>query len=143
LLPLLHGAIEADQIALTQPKLNLEIDTEGRRNWMFRREPKPTAAPESAASREDRFSFRAERIEIAGGAVGYRDQRNGKSLAAAAIEMTVTLPDGAGPADARGSADWNGETVRFVATAASLDNLQHGGRSPAIVSVDSEPLSFD
>lgn len=140
LLPLFRGAIEVDRIVLTQPKLNLEIDENGRRNWVFRT-PKPATEP--TARRKDRFSFRVGRIEISRGAVSYLDRRDGKIQAAAAIDMTVMLPHGVGPVDARGSADWDGETVRFVATAASLEALRHGGSTPAIVSVDSAPLSFD
>jgi AsmA protein len=143
LLPLFRGAIEADRIVVTQPQLNLEIDEDGRRNWVFRAPQSSATEPGPTASREDWFSVRAGRIEIDGGAVSYLDRRDGKIQAAAAIDMTVTLPHGAGPVDARGSADWDGETVRFVATAASLEALRHGASTPAIISVDSAPLSFD
>ena len=143
LLPLFRGAIEADRIVLTQPQLNLEIDEDGRRNWVFRAPKSSATEPGSAASREDWFSFRANRIEIAGGAVSYLDRRDGKIQTAAAIDMTVTPPHDAGPVDARGSADWDGETVRFVATAASLEALRHGASTPAIISVNSALLSFD
>lgn len=143
LLPLFRGAIEADRIVLRQPQLNLEIDEDGQRNWVFRAPKSSATEPGPAASREDWFSFRAGRIEIDGGAVSYLDRRDGRIQAAAGIDMTVTLPHGAGPVDARGSADWDGETVRFVATAASLEALRHGASTPAIISVDSAPLSFD
>jgi AsmA protein len=143
LMPLFRGEIEADRIVLTQPQLTLEIDEDGRRNWVLRSPKSSATVPTPAASREDWFSFRAGRVEIDNGAVSYLDRRDGKIQAATGIDMTVTLPHGAGPVDARGSADWDGETVRFVATAASLEALRHGGTTTAIVSVDSALLSFD
>ena len=35
LAPLLHGAVEIDELSLANPKLAFEIDKEGRRNWVF------------------------------------------------------------------------------------------------------------
>jgi AsmA protein len=140
-LPLLRGRIEANKVRLAAPKLNLEIDKEGRRNWVFRKPAPPDASANPAASTPG-VLFAAGHVTISDGAAGYLDRRRNRQQAVANIDLAGTFPMQDGPADLQGSAAWNGETVRFAFTAASLDGLwQHG--SEATIIVAAAPFNLD
>ena len=50
LLPLLHGAIEIDHFKLVSPAIDLEVDKEGKPNWIFSGPAKPAAPLPATAS---------------------------------------------------------------------------------------------
>ena len=93
--PLLSGALKVTEIRLVNPVINLEIDKNGRGNWLFEPQgaPPPAAGdqppPPSQTSSAD-FSFRD--VTLAGGVLTYRDQRDGTSQRVEAINANVKLP---------------------------------------------------
>ena len=72
-LPLLHGTIEIERLALTQPTVHLEVDKNGERNWIFRR---PPAIPSPAAAKPVKPpKFPSGNATVVDGAATYLDQR--------------------------------------------------------------------
>lgn len=71
LLKLLAGQLHFPEIALTEPRLSLEVDKEGKANWAFteKRDDKPAEFPKIGALAVDRGSAR------------YRDPRVNTDLA--------------------------------------------------------------
>jgi AsmA protein len=141
LLPLLRGAVEADNVELTSPKLNLEVDKEGRRNWAFHPAGKPAAAtaPGPGASP---YSFAVSRLQVFEGEASYLDQRDGRARTVRNIELAASQTTADGPADAKGSLSLNDEDVHFSVAVASLDGLRHGGAA-ASVSITSLPANIE
>lgn len=128
-LPLLHGAIEIERLALTQPTVHLEVDKNGERNWIFRR---PLAIPSPAATKPvTPPSFPSGNATVVDGAATYFDQRTNLRRTIGGIALTVSLPSAAGPLDAAGSALVNGDTVTIAASLASPATLRGGGASRA------------
>ena len=141
LLPLLRGRVEATAVKLTAPRLSLEIDADGRRNWLFRAAAKP--GPAGSGGGGDFFSLASAHLAVVDGRVSYLDRRGGRKWAVADIGLAMALPSRTGPLDARGSAAWNGDAVTFSLAAASPDNLRHGGSSAAALHLASAGASID
>jgi AsmA protein len=138
---LLHGELELDQIRLTAPKINFEIDKEGRRNWIFHRsQPGASATPGASSNTPLVVSGDAT---IIGGAASYFDQRKGRKQVATGLNLALSLPSPSGPLHAAGAAIWNGEAVRLALSLARSDILWEGGTSAAAVNIASQRAKFD
>ncbi|HKT20435.1 MAG TPA: AsmA family protein, partial [Stellaceae bacterium] len=149
LLPLLHGAVAVDQFKLVQPVIDLEVDKAGTPNWVFKPAAKPAkpsapAAPApQAASSGGVPQISLGDVSIVDGQASYLDQRTGEKRVLSDINMQLSLPDFAGPFNAKGSATWNGEKVTITAAVAKPGALQSGGTSPLEVALQSAPIKFD
>jgi AsmA protein len=146
---LLTGQPGIQRLTLFRPKIELKVDTQGRRSWDFAR-----AAPSSstlAASGEVRGHFLrvaapgapmtqapptgggnlASMLEKLGplnlalreGILHYADERSGTSHDLTQLNIDVVLDEGAGPLQANGSFMWRGETVTVAGDVASLRAL--------------------
>lgn len=148
LLPLLHGAIEIDQFKLVEPAIDLEVDRQGRPNWVFsapaQSAPRPAAAPTQPASGGGGIpAISLGDVSIVNGQASYLDQRSGEKRLLSAINMQLSLPNLAGPFNAKGGANWNGENVALTLTVARPGALQAGGASPIALAIASTPINFD
>jgi AsmA protein len=146
---LLTGQAGIQRLTLFRPKIELKVDTQGRRSWDFAR-----AAPSSsalAASGEERWhlmrvaapgaamtqaqptggSNLASMLEklaplnlaLREGSLHYADERSGTTHDLSALDIDVVLDEGAGPLQANGSFAWRGETVTVAGDVASLRAL--------------------
>jgi len=154
LLPLLRGAIEIAQFKLVQPAISLEVDKQGRPNWVFAAPAKPAAAapsgtaptpsaPQTGGSGGGLSALSLADVSIVDGEASYLDQRDGQKRVLSAINMHLSLPSAAGPFNANGSAVWNGEKVALTMTAAKPGALQSGGASPVSLSLAATPINFE
>ncbi len=150
LLPLLHGAVEIAQFKLVEPAINLEIDKQGRPNWVFATSAKPAAPAPSAPSTAQPASgggglssLSLGDVSIVNGQASYLDQRTGEKRVLSDINMELSLPSLAAPLNAKGSASWNGEKVALSANVARPGTLQTGGTSPVAISLTATPITFD
>ena len=122
ILPLLSGKVKVDSFVLVAPQIDLEVDAKGRPNWTF--EGKADAKPSNIEPVPDTtreggtgagvadISLGDVRIEA--GRLSYRDARTGVAHEISDIDMDISLADLASPLEARGSLDWNGETVALT-----------------------------
>lgn len=131
--PLLSGALKVSEIRLVNPVINLEIDKNGRGNWLFEPQgaPPPPGAgdqppPPSQTSSAD-FSFRD--VTLAGGVLTYRDQRDGTAQRVEAINANVKLPSLDEPLIFDGGLTWNKEAITIATTVANPRALSTGGKS--------------
>ena len=149
LFPLLHGAIEIAEFKLVEPAINLEIDKQGRPNWVFATAAKPApAAPATPATAPSSAggsisSLSLGDVSIANGQASYLDQRSGEKRGVSDINMQLSLPSLAEPFSAKGAATWNGEKVNLTLAVAKPGALPSGGASPVALSVASTPINFD
>jgi AsmA protein len=133
---LLHGVIELDQLRMTAPKINFEIDKEGRRNWIFHR-ARPTASTTPGASSSTPLVVSGDATVIDGTAI-YFDQRKGGKHVATGLNLALSLPSPSGPLHTAGVAVWNGETIRLALSLARPDILREGGTSAAALKITSK-----
>jgi AsmA protein len=147
--PLLSGALRVTEIKLVNPVINLEIDKQGRGNWLFEPQSKaPEATPAEGAPADKvpptstssaDFSFRD--VILSGGIVTYRDQRDGTAQRVEAINANVKLPSLDQPMEFDGGLTWNNEAIVIAATLANPRALSTGGKSALKAKVEGEVLN--
>lgn len=130
-LPLLRGTIKIDHVNAVRPKLSLEVDREGRRNWIVHRGA--ASAPTAAAGGGTRSSLAPGVVGIVDGETSYLDQRRGQKRAATAINIELSLPSFSAPAHADGSATVSGVLVRLALNVAAPGMLRDGAVSPVML----------
>jgi AsmA protein len=147
LLPLLHGAIAVDQFKLTAPAIALEVDKQGRPNWVFTPAPKPAAPPSAPAAQSGAGggvpTISLGDVSIVNGQASYLDQRSGEKRVLSDINVNLSLPSFAGPFDAKGSATWNGEKIALTLAVAKPEALQSGGTSALNLALQAAPITFN
>jgi AsmA protein len=153
-LPLLHGAVEVDKFVLTDPLIALEIDKQGRPNWVFAkagdkpaapaaRQQGAPAAPEAKGRNAALAELRLDDVRLVNGRVTYLDQRSGTKEEVGDINMKVALPGLDSPFTADGSAVWHAEKVSLTANLASLRAFEEGKPTNLALKVASRPLNFE
>ncbi|MEM7023559.1 MAG: AsmA family protein [Pseudomonadota bacterium] len=164
--PLLDGVLEIDRFVLVEPKIDLEVDAQGKPNWEFGApaEDKPEKPPEQPEARSDPKSepgsefggieqasggyvteIRLGDIRIENGSLSYKNAQDGASEQIDAINVTLQLPDLASSLQADGSLDYKGETITLQLNADQPAALLQGGASPVALTIETAPakISFD
>jgi AsmA protein len=157
LLPLLHGRIAIDRFVLDEPEIDLEIDKNGRPNWLFAvapggTPPNPAAtAPAGTAPPPARggsgnlarlSGFQLGKFKIEGGKITFRDARSGSVNQFDKLDVTIKLPDLNAPFNAEGEVVWAGETVTLTAKGEGFGKLLAGENAPFSVSLQAPEISF-
>jgi AsmA protein len=151
LFPLLHGAVEVERFKLVQPAITLEVDKEGRPNWVFKpttpaaTPAQPTApgtAPAGTADNSRISDVSLGEVSIVDGQASYLDQRNGEKRLLGDINMTLSLPSLNQPFKAKGAATWNGEKTTLTLDIERPGTLQNGGVSPVAITLAAAPINF-
>lgn len=113
LMPLLKGALEVESFVLEEPVIVLEIDKQGRANWVFDTRPAtPGTAPASGSSAAGApGDIRLGEVKLKDGRLTYIDARTGAKEELTAINATVELPDLDRPMKFDGGATWHGKPL--------------------------------
>jgi AsmA protein len=146
--PLLSGSLKVTEVKLVNPVINLEIEKNGRGNWLFEPQtpatpaagqPAPAQPAPSASTASADFSFRD--VTLSGGVLTYRDQRDGTSQRVEGINANVTLPSLDQAMTFDGGLTWNKEAIKVSATIANPRALSTGGKSALATKVSGEVLN--
>jgi AsmA protein len=127
-------------VRFVNPTINLEIDKQGRGNWLF--ETAQGATPAEAMAKPasgGEFSFRD--VEIKGGTLTYSDARSGTAQRIDGIDVSVKLPSLDEPMTVKGGLTWNKEAITVDTTIANPRALSGGGKSELNTKVDGDVLS--
>jgi AsmA protein len=141
LMPLLSGTLNVTQVRFVNPTINLEIDKQGRGNWLFEA-AKGEAAPTEGQAKPTaggNFSFRD--VEINGGTLTYADARTETAQRIDAIDVSVKLPSLDQPMTVQGGLTWNKEAIKVDAAIANPRALSNGGKSDLKTKIDGEVLN--
>jgi AsmA protein len=153
LLPLLHGAVEVDRFVLVEPTIALEIDKQGRPNWLLGAgtaaaapsaspaPPSAPAAPQGTLPREVSLGD----IRLVDGAVSFLDRRSGAHEEISGITLALAGHDLDSPLAADGSAQWRGQKLDLKVRLAQPRAALSGGASPLSLSLHAAQaaLTFD
>jgi len=146
LMPLISGEIKVTTLRLVDPVVALEIDRDGRANWIFDDGSVPqggtSSGTSSGGSARELPKISLPEAVISNGRISFRDARSGQTIELAALDLTAGLEGLDKPLSLEGSGLWNGKraTVNaFIDTpAAAMD-----GRTTAVrVSLVSDPANF-
>lgn len=152
--PLLSGQIAIDQFVLRDPVIVLEIDKQGRGNWVFANAPAAAPAPGApAAPAKPAASGEGARmpiselalgdIRVVNGTLSYVDQRTGQKQELTAVNMKLSLPSMDDPFSSDGSITWRGQAVKTTVTVAKPRAVMEGGTSDVTAKVASDPVNFE
>ncbi|MCL4765627.1 MAG: AsmA family protein [Hyphomicrobiaceae bacterium] len=134
--PLLRGRLEVEQLVLRRPELDLRIDAEGRRNWVFRRPGAASVGPSrgaggAAAGNELAMlqDLALGDVRIEDGAVRYLDEQRDVREEITGLDLRIGLASLTSPLEARGNLVLRDEKVDVSGRLDSLATLLAGSPS--------------
>ncbi|WP_419901699.1 AsmA family protein [Kiloniella sp.] len=148
LLPLISQEYVIDRFVLVNPVINLEVDKDGKPNWVFDVKPEAAksgeepsdSAQESSGSPLEGLSLGDVRIQ--GGELHYVDLVSGTKEDIESLNLEIALKALNQPLTVKGSLDWKAETINISADVANLESLLNGGSSQLATAVESNPVNF-
>lgn len=146
LFPLLSGKVEVDSFVLVDPVIALEVDRQGRANWVFG-EAQPAAktkdaAPSGQGGGMAPAGLSLGEVRISNGKLTYADARSAAREEVERIDLAVTLKSLDDPFSAKGQAAWRGKTVTVALSAARPRALVEGGASAVEANMGSEVVTL-
>jgi AsmA protein len=146
LMPLLSGEVKVTTLRLVDPVVALEIDRDGRENWVFK-EPAGRETSQAASGSEARELPKISLPEavITNGLISFTDARSGQRIELSALDLTAGLASIDSPLTLKGSGIWNGERAEFEAFIDTPAAAMEGGKATARIALNSKPasLAFD
>ncbi|RMD61000.1 MAG: AsmA family protein, partial [Alphaproteobacteria bacterium] len=146
--PLLSGQLKVDTFVLVKPVIHLEVDKEGRPNWVFA----GAAAAEAKKARDDESGEGVEvgempdlslgEVRLEDGLITFFDARNGQAIEVRNIAMAIDLPDMDSPFNADGSFVWNDQKVSLTLNSGPLRALKEGAPTTLELALESAPITL-
>lgn len=145
LLPLLSGRIEVDNFVLVDPIVTLEVDRQGRANWVFDAKPADPAKPTEQAPAKSGGGFSdisLGQVRIENGKLTYLDDRTATREEIDTINLAMNLKNLDSPFTATGGLTWRGKAVTMDLAMAKPRALLEAAASPAQLSVKSDAVTL-
>lgn len=141
LMSLLRGHIVIRRIRLEEPVLNLEVDEEGRGNWILSpsRGQQPDPPQQTRAPPRD---LRIDAFSIAGGRVSLLDRRSNRTFAVADLTLAAQLSGLDQPASVEASFAYREEPMRVAAVIGTPRTLRTGAPTSLSFEADSRFLTI-
>ncbi|MFQ5566129.1 MAG: AsmA family protein [Paracoccaceae bacterium] len=141
LVPLFAGEIKVTTLRLVDPSVALEMDGDGRANWVFGDAPARHGGGSDGVAGELPEISLPEAV-ISNGRISFRDARSGRRIELAALDLTAGLESLDTPLRLDGSGLWNGERTTFEAFIDTPAAAMEGDRTSVRVVLASDPASF-
>ncbi|WP_421724734.1 AsmA family protein [Bauldia sp.] len=150
LLPLLTGRIEFARFRLSNPRINLRTDPQGRGNWILDQGVIGTqiskgdkeGASDDIAPPSPLADIRLGRFLIRDGIVTYTDERTGRREELTKVDATFDWTRTSQAARGDGSFIWRGEPVTFDGNVGTPLDWLAGGSSPLRFAFSATPLTL-
>lgn len=135
--PLLDRQVHVRRLVLRHPQIALEIDAEGKPNWILTPSTQGAPRPPSQPS-VDVARTRLRGIRISDGEVSYFDARRGEGWVIGAVDLRTALTALNEPMRARGSIRYNDQTVALDMQIAQPGAAMRGQVTPISINLRSE-----
>ncbi|MCB1407483.1 MAG: AsmA family protein [Rhodobacteraceae bacterium] len=124
---LVGGAVSVQRFEVQQPQIILERDANGRGNWVFEGLGGGEAtAPVEGGGSGGLPAISLDRALISNASLRFIDHAAGTDITVDGVDLELTMPDTAGPADLRLTARRGGQTGRIEAHVGSVAGLLAG-----------------
>ena len=156
ILSLISGNVVIDSFVLDKPVINLEVDVQGRPNWVFtpvagadagKAAPeKKDAAPAKAGGGSGGLGISGLKlgdVRLVDGRIAYSDAKIGDFQTVDAINMSVSLPSMTSPMAAKGSLVWNKEKIALVLGIDNPNAFLAGTQTGLNAAVTASTVKFD
>ena len=154
-MPLISGDIEVEQFELIEPVINLEVDRQGRPNWVFKKttksaikpEPKgktgkPSSAGQTGEKGDGGPSLKLRDIRLVKGRVSYLDRRTGERQSIEDANLVIALTSLRSPLTIDGSLQWNGQRITVKARVDNPQAISEDKSSRVTLAVRSQPITL-
>ena len=152
ILPLLSGKVELDKLVLREPHIALEVDAQGRPNWVLENqtaqapaEPAPAPSEPSDQSGDRQAGSLPElsfgEVELVDGKVSYFDARSGAAYEADRVNVEVLAPDLERPAEIKGKLVFRDRPVTIDSRIDNPRGLVETGASKLAAAVAGDLIS--
>jgi AsmA protein len=154
--PLISGNVVIDSFVLDKPVINLEVDAQGRPNWVFtpaagadagKAAPeKKDAAPAKAGDGSGGLGISGLKlgdVRLVDGRIAYSDAKTGVSQTVDSMNMSVSLPSMTSPMAAKGSLVWNKEKIDLVLGIDNPNAFLAGTQTGLNAAVAASTVKFD
>ena len=148
ILPLLTGNVQVDEFVLTKPVINLEVDKNGKGNWVFetaksdKAKAAEPATDEKTAPNLGISDLNLGDVRIVDGTVSYSDQKSGSKIDLKDVNVKLVLLGLDQPFEAQGSAVWNGEQTDLDLNVGALRAILENRETTITVKVASKNLNL-
>lgn len=141
--PLLRRRLVVNSLILTRPVINLDIDQDGRPNWMLAREPKKEAAHEAKAAAQGTGDLSVEigKFILEQGALSYRNALTGQTVEAKDITLGAAMADLEKPLSLQGRMTLNDEPVTADLSVATPGKLRRGEQASVNLTFDAKHIT--
>jgi len=148
LMPLLSGDLQIDAFVLEKPRINLEIDKNGRPNWEFtttssgggKTSKSKAGSPTGGAM--PLSGVRLGDVRLVDGTITYSDARTGASHRLDSINWKIALPALSSPAEINGAFVWNKEKIDIALTLATPNTLLNAKKTSIEAKIDAAPIKL-
>ena len=154
--PLISGNVVIDSFVLDKPVINLEVDAQGRPNWVFTPAAGADAGKAAAETKDTAPANAGESsgglgisglklgdVRLVDGRIAYSDAKTGVSQTVDAINMSVSLPSMTSPMAAKGSLVWNKEKIDLVLGIDNPNAFLAGTQTGLNAAVAASTIKFD
>lgn len=121
---LIGGDLAVQRFEVNQPQIILERDASGRGNWVFDGLGAADADPVQTSGGMPAISL--DRAVITGASLRYIDHAAGTDITIDGVDIDLTMPDAAGPANLSMTAQRGGQQGRIEASVGSVVGLLAG-----------------
>mgnify|MGYP001178307325 CR=1 FL=1 len=142
--PLLDRQVVVRRLVLQQPRIALEVDAQGRPNWVLapRRREGPAPAPTRPSEPVlDLARTSLREVRISGGEVSFVDARRGAGWVAGDVNLSTALTSLDAPMRAEGSLRYNDKLLDLVVEIARPSAAMRGQSTAVKLDLESELLN--
>ena len=150
LLPILSGKVEVDSFVLVDPVISLEVDRQGRGNWVFetaKSEAKPAGTKTEGKSADGSggatlSDISLGEVRIDNGKLTFVDAKAGTREEVDAINLSIELKNLDTPLKAKGGLRYHGKVIDITADLTKPRALIEGATSPLDLSVAADTVKL-
>lgn len=136
--PLLDHRLEVTRFVLSQPKLSLEVDADGRPNWILK--PAPSAPSQRPAGPAQPVTDLKLSADIEDGRVSYANVKTHSAYELGNMNLKVAMAGLDGALSVKGDAAYRDKPVDLDITLGRMRALMTGRSTPLTVQLDMDVL---
>jgi len=147
---LLVGELKVERVVLRKPELNLRVDADGRRNWVFDRPARGAGGSgldAGGSTAPSRFAMLAAipvaNVRIEDGKLHYADARRDLRETINGLNLEASVPSLTDRLEAQGSFVLRDQRVEFRSSLDSLATLLSGAASQLAIQLSSDPAEVN
>jgi AsmA protein len=142
--PLLDRQVVVRRLVMQRPRIALEVDAEGKPNWILEpRRPPPGAPPPPGQPSIDLARTNLREVRVTDGEVSFYDARRGSGWVLGDADLSTAITALDQPMILKGSIRYNDKPVELTAEIANPGAATRGELTPLTLEVESELINVN